>query len=803
MARRIFEPLRPEQLRFRCEPQSIPAEHTGELDPIHRPLGQARAVEAIEFAVSMRRDGFNLFVVGESGAGKHGLVRGIFEAAAAKAPTPPDWCYVHDFEDPRTPRALSLPAGRGKQLASDMKRLVEDLEAAIPSAFESDEYRSRVREIEAQLEEHQASVFKETQERAEARGIAMLQMPNGVVFAPIQDSQVIGPDEFEKLADDRKKEIEVAIKELQADLRTKLRQAPKWAQDAREQLRNLEREVTHSVVESTLEALLSKWCDLPDVCAYLDRVQKDVVENAGDFRKKDEKGPGDGRGGERYRVNVIVDRAGLSGAPVQYEDLPRVDRLVGRIEHRAHLGNLVSDFTLIKPGALHQANGGYLIIDLRKVLVEPGAWSVLKRSLFAHQVRIEGLGVMLGLSTSQTMDPEPIPLDVKVAVVGDRFLYYLLAHYDSEVADLFKVVADFEDDVPRTEGSTTELARLIAGVSATTGSPPLDRSAIARLIEHAARQSGDAHRLSTNVRDLSDLVQEAAYFARRRECPTIEAPDVEQALAAWIRRHDRIRDRSKQLILEETLRIETAGSTVGQVNALSVISVGGFLFGRPSRVTATARVGSKGIMDIEREVELGGPLHSKGVLIVSNFFATRFGKKVPLAFSASLVFEQSYGGIEGDSASMAELCALISSIAEIPILQSFAMTGSVDQQGRAQAIGGVNEKIEGFFDLCESRGLDGTHGVLIPATNVRNLMVKAEIARACESGKFKILPISTVDDAIEILTGVEAGARDDEGRYPKDSVNGRLVKSLEELSKVGAAFQRSVERELARQREES
>ncbi|MBI2373002.1 MAG: AAA family ATPase [Deltaproteobacteria bacterium] len=788
-------PLPPERLRVRCEPASLPVDRSDQLEPLEHPVGQARAMEAVALAIEMTRDGYNVAVVGEPGAGKHGLVRSMLEAAVKDRATPPDWCYVHDFDHPRAPRALSLPAGRGKELARDLKRLVEDLIVAIPAALETDEYRARVRELEDELEERQRNVFRSTRAKAAERGVALLEMPNGVVFAPLENGEVLPPDQFEKLSDERKKELEKTIAELEESLRTELRKLPRWAKEIRDRARELEREVTRSTVDAAIESTRSRWSELPEVTGYLDRVEKDVIENTALLRKKDEEdGPSDRPGLERYAVNVIVDRSDAKGAPVVYEDLPRVDRLVGRVEQRSRHGDLVSDLRSIKAGALHAANGGFLVLDLVRVLSEPMAWSVLKRSLFAHEVRIEPIASMIGLGVTLGLEPAPIPLSVKVALLGERRLFSLVAMLDSEVADLFKVFADFDDVVDRSDENTRLVLRLVSWLAARAEAPPLDRVAMARLVDECSVAADDQTRLATGVRMLADVVDESALLARRRGSAVIEGVDVEGALAGRERRKGRIREESLRMITDETLVVPTSGARIGEINGLSVLMTSQLRFGRPSRISATARLGSKGVLDIEREVELGGPIHSKGVLILTHFFASRFGRRSPLVFSASLVFEQSYGGVEGDSASLAELLSLMSALSDVPLFQALAVTGSVDQHGRVQAIGGVNEKVEGFFEVCKARGLSGAEGVIIPSSNVRNLMLKDEVVSACERQAFRVIPVASVDEALELITGLPAGEPNESGEYPEGSVNGRVATRLGELAALAAKLRDSERR---------
>ena len=568
----------------------------------------------------------------------------------------------------------------------------------------------------------------------------------------------------------------------------------------RERLNELNREMANFAIAGLLDELREKYEDYPKVVEHLDAVQEDIVEHAEQFlnqngqqnplaqvmqeRAQQQKS----HFMHRYEVNVVIDNSESEGAPVVYEDNPTYQNLIGRVEHRAQMGALMTDFRLIKAGALHRANGGYLILDARKVLTQPYAWEGLKRALQSKEIRIESLGQMLSLISTISLEPESIPLDVKIALYGERILYYLLWQLDPEFADLFKVQADFEDQMDRDEEQQQIYARLIGSLAKREELLPLDRGAVARVIERSARIVGDSEKLTTHTRDLNDLLREANFWAKERERDVITAEDVQEAIDQQIYRADRVRDRMHEAILRDTLLIDTEGEKVAQVNGLAVLQMGNFAFGKPSRITARVRLGKGEVVDIEREVELGGPIHSKGVLILSGFLGARYAQDTPLSLSASLVFEQSYGGVEGDSASSAELYALLSAIAEVPIKQSFAVTGSVNQHGQVQAIGGVNEKIEGYFDICKARGLTGKQGMLIPKSNVKHLMLRKDVVEAVEAGDFHIHAVETVDEGIALLTGMPAGEPDEDGHYPEGSVNYLVEQRLIELAEKRRDF---------------
>jgi lon-related putative ATP-dependent protease len=787
-------PLAASDLCRRCDPRQFKFRTTEDLEDLEQVLGQARAVNAIEFGVGMGRDGYNMFAMGPEGLGRHTIVRRYLERQAPRRMAPPDWCYVYNFETPHKPRAIALPAGRAPRFKQDMARLVEDLRAGIPSAFESAEYRAKQREIETEFGERQEQAVGAIGERAKKQGIALVRTPAGFGFAPRSGDGVMNPDEYRKLPEAEQSRLENVINTLQEELESAIHDMPKWRREAQRKLRELNRQVTRTVVAGLIEEVRSEYQSLPAVLQYLTGMQEDVLDHVEVFRQ-----PKDGEQptlfsvplpvseiGEsfmrRYQVNALVEQRGGERAPIVYDDHPTHDNLVGRIEHLSQMGALVTDFTLIKAGSLHRANGGYLVLDALKVLTQPLAWEALKRALRSREIRIESLGQMLSLISTVSLEPEPIPLDAKLVLVGPRLVYYLLHAYDPEFSELVKVAVDFEEEIGRAPEADLLYARMIAMIARQEKLRPLDRAAVARVIEHGSRTAGDAEKLSVQMRDINDLLRESDYWAGAASRKVVEAQDVQRALDARVERADRVRDRLQEEILRGRLLIDTAGSRAGQVNGLAVTQLGGFSFGTPHRITARVRLGGGKVVDIEREVELGGAIHSKGVLILSGFIAGRYAANKPLSLAASLVFEQSYGGVEGDSASSAELYALMSALADAPLKQSLAVTGSVNQHGAVQAIGGVNEKIEGFFDICRSRGLTGDQGVLIPAANVKNLMLRHDVVEAAAAGKFHIYPVDTVDQGIEILTGVPAGERDASGQFPAGTINHRVERRLVEFA---------------------
>ncbi|MFZ2161323.1 MAG: ATP-binding protein [Sideroxyarcus sp.] len=793
-------PLQPQQLYQACDHAQFHFQTTADLEDMTEIIGQMRAMDAIRFGTGIHHDGYNLFVLGPSGIGKDSMVRRFLETKAGGEHKQDDWCYINNFEQSHKPRALRLPSGKGEELRQRMEKLVEYLRSAIPALFEGDDYRAKAGAIQEEFSKRQEKNFDELAEAAREQQIALLRTPEGVAFAPLRDGEVIPPDEYEKLPEEERTRVEAAIAGLQERLEKVLQQMPQWRKERHERMETLDRETTLLAVDHSVSEIKESYADLPEVLKFLDLVQKDMVDNADDFRKQEETSSVGGmtmvvrHSFHQYKVNVLVGNGKQPGAPIVSEDSPTYSNLVGRVEHISQFGALVTDFTLIKPGALHKANGGYLLLDIRKVLTQPFAWEGLKRALQSREIRIESLGQMYSLVSTVSVEPEPIPLNTKVILFGDRIFYYLLQQYDPEFDELFKVAADFEERIERNAETHQLYARLISTLTRKEKLLPFDRGAVARVIEHSARLVGDAERLSTHMRSIVDVLRESDFCAREAGHAVAEAADVQCAIDAQIRRQDRLRDRLYEQILRDTLVIATQGAVTGQINGLSVLSLGDFAFGQPSRITATTRLGDGEMVNIEREVKLSGAIHSKGVLILSSFLAARFAKNQPLSLSASLVFEQSYGMIDGDSASLAELCALLSNLADAPIKQSLAITGSVNQLGQAQAIGGVNEKIEGFFDICAARGLTGEQGVLIPAANIKHLMLRRDVVAAAEIGKFHIYAVENVDQAIALLTGLPAGEANTRGLYPEGSVNRKVASRLAELTEIRKSLVRQVQK---------
>jgi len=774
-------PLLPQQLYRVCDCEEFHFKTTDDLAPLDNIPGQERALEALAFGAEMPHADYHIYLLGAPGTGRHLSAGRLFGEKARGLPTPPDWVYVHNFKVPHAPQAIALPPGRGPAFADALRDLVNDVRTAVPAVFEREENQRRIQAIEEEFRRKQESAFEGVSQRAQAEGLALMRTQQGFAFAPVKGGEVVPPDAYAKLPEEERAGFQQKIHTLQALLQEVIREVPKWDKERRVALQALHHEMIAEATAYPVGEVRAAVADVPAALSFLDQLRADLIQHfpqllAGEQQAAAEPGQpaplGVVQGLRRYEANVLVSNRPESGAPVVYEDNPTLLNLMGRAEHVALMGTLVTDFTLIKAGALHRANGGFLILDAEKLLTQPFAWEALKRNLKAGHIAIESPAQYASLVATVSLTPEPIPLKVRIALVGSPLIFHLLQQHDPEFAAMFKVAADFGDSMNRSKASDESFARLIATMVKQGGLRPFDVNGVARLIEESSRQAEDSQKLSLHLQDLWDLVREADFFAAQAGAKLVGKAEVAAAVAARIRRADRIREASHEAITRQILLVDTQGSAIGQINGLSVLQLGRFSFGKPSRITVAVRMGQGRVVDIEREVNLGGPLHSKGVLILQGFLAERFLPGQPLSLSASLVFEQSYGGVDGDSASSAELYALLSALAELPIDQGLAVTGSVNQKGQVQAIGGVNEKIEGFFDICRARGLTGKQGVLIPKSNIVHLMLREDVVTAAANAEFHIYPIATIEEGIERLTGRPAGERDAAGNYPADSVFG-------------------------------
>lgn len=751
-------PLRVDQLNRPCDPGSFRFETTAELQPEDRIIGQPRGTRAIEFGIRVESPGFNIYVLGESGTGRTTAIERFLEGCARDEPVPPDWVYVYNFLDPHKPKAVKLAPGKGGELRDDMDRLVGQLRTAIPRAFDTEDFREAVHRVEGELGRKRDEEFSALQTRASQANAALLTSPEGMQVIPTREGQPLTPQAFAALPEEEREAWRERAHVLEHDLETTLDRVRKMEAEAQASLHSLARNVAGTVVKAAMEEVQGRYPEHVEVQAHLDAVRGDILENLELFRSEGEEAE-DLRQTQvgirlrRYQVNVIVDHQRQQGAPVMAENNPTVWRLLGRVEHEARFGGaVVTDFTLLRGGALHAANGGYLVLRARDVFAEVGAWDALKRALMAAAVCPDDPAARGGAAT-RSLDPEPIPLDLKVILIGPSGLYYLLHQSDEDFPTIFKVMADFDEEMVRTPENELEYAVFVGTRVREEGLRHFDKHAVARIVEYGSRLAGSKNRLSTRFGEVADLVREANYWAgvAKRQVVTVE--DVRQAVKERRFRRDRLEIRRRERILEGMLLIATEGEVVGQVNGLSVVAIGEHLSGEATRVTARTYVGKGGVVQIDREVELAGPIHNKGVLTFIGYLGGQYADESPLSLSAQITFEQSYGGVEGDSASTTELYALLSSLSGIPIRQAVGVTGSVNQRGEVQAIGGVTEKVEGWYELCRARGLTGEQGVLIPASNVDDLMLDESVLEAVEAGEFHLWSVVSVDDGLEVLTG--------------------------------------------------
>lgn len=787
------------KLAATCDPTMFKFQSTEDIPPLERGIiGQERAVRAMEFGLRTKHPGYNIFLTGPAGTGKTIYTQTRVRQVAAGEPTPQDWCYVYNFERPDQPACLCLPAGRGSQFRRDMDELIEDLGSEIHRAFDSAEWERRRGEVVSRFEQTIGQRWRELEEAAQQQGFAIQRTPTGIITIPLDDQgQPITPEEFSQMDEEAREALATRSRELQGPAGETLRQARTLEKEARAALKALEQETGLYAVGHLISQLKEGYSDLPRVCAYLDQVRQDVVEHLDRFRADGEEEapslpllgrPGRDDWAKRYQVNAFVDNARTEGAPVVFENNPTYYNLFGKVEYRGDFGTLVTDFTLVKPGAVHLANGGYLVLQAADLFTNPLSWAALKRTLKTGQARIENLGEQFGIIATAGLKPEPVPTRLKVLIIGNPLIYHLLYMYDDDFRKLFKVRVDFDVEMDRTPEHIQLYASFASGFCRREGLHHPDPGAMARIVEYSSRLAEDQERLSTRFHDITEVIFEASNWAEQEGSPVIQARHVDRAMEERIFRSNRVEEKILELIAEGTLLVDTEGTVPGQVNGLSILDLGDYVFGKPNRITARAHLGEKGVMHIERETEMSGPIHSKGVFILSAYMAGKYAQDMPLALSASLTFEQLYEEVEGDSASSAELCALLSELAGLPVDQGVAVTGSVNQKGEVQPIGGVNEKVEGFYHVCKAKGLTGRQGVIIPAANVRNLMLKEEVRRVVADGRFHVWAVRTVDEGIELLTGVPAGERRADGTYPERSVNDLVERRLRQMAEAMRRF---------------
>lgn len=794
------EELAPEQLTKVYDLREIGLKSTEEAPSAAGIVGQERAITALEFGLTIQDEGYNIYVAGPPGIGKMTAVESFLKEMAQRKPVPPDWCYVNNFSNTYQPCAMQLPPGRGRELRDDLQALVQHVQQEIPKLFESEEYQARMEELNRSLNQQREAILQDLNRKAADAGFAIQSTPFGMAIVPLRESRPMSEEELNALAPSERRALQKKSAMLQRELKATLKQARQLEKESKSRLQAMDQQIVLYLVGGLVDDLQEKYHDLPEVVTFLERVQQDVLENIDDFKARPESaerppGQPDEHTLKRlkfrkYEVNVFVDNSGATGAPVVLELNPTYQNLFGRIEKESVYGVLSTDFTMIKPGSLHAANGGYLVLPAEDLLKNLYGWDGLKRALRNGEIQIEELGERLGFAAIKGLRPQPIPLNLKVILVGRPLIYYMLHSMDEDYQELFKVRADFDTKMDSTSQNVIDFVGFLATLCEKESLLHLNQGAIQALLQFASRLAADQEKLSTHFGAIADIVREANYWAVQAGAKEIGDEHVQKAKEQKIYRSSMIQDQLKEMIARRTLLVDVTGSAVGQVNGLSVITLGDYMFGKPSRITASVGPGRGGIVDIEREVQMGGPIHSKGVLILGGYLANRFAREKPLSLSARLVFEQSYEGVDGDSASSTELYAILSALAEVPVKQGIAVTGSVNQHGLVQAIGGVNQKIEAFFDVCKNLGLNGEQGVLIPQSNVKHLMLRQDVIEAVSRGDFHVWAVSTIDEGIELLTGLPAGALKDDGTFPEGSINARVQ---QRLSEYAAYYERSRE----------
>ncbi|TNC92474.1 MAG: ATP-dependent protease [Thalassolituus sp.] len=764
---------------------------TADLEPFQGVLGQERAVNAIQFGVAMERPGYNIFVMGETGTGRSSYVQDYLKSEAKRQATPDIWCYVNNFKNPREPRALSLHPDEASLFRRLVNELIDQLLATFPAALEHPAYQQKKSAIDYVFNRRYDKAIEAVEREAHKRGVAVYRDSSAISFTPMRDGKALDETEFAQLSEEERDTFHNDIGELEQMLSEHLSELPQWKRESSNDLRNLNRETIREAITPLLQSIRESFSDHQPVIEYLDEMEEYlpslVLEELVEERLMDLREEFAKRSSleDALLPNIATHHNPDSGAPVVYEPHPSYANLFGRIEYVSDQGALVTNYHRIAPGALHRANGGYLILDAEKVLSEPMVWEALKRALQSHELKMESPYSEIGLFNTTSLVPAVIPLEFKLVLIGSRNVYYLLQQYDDDFRRLFRSVVDFDNDIPLNEAHLDAYAQLLKSRVTEQGYSDLDRDAVARMVQHSARLAEQQDVLSACIGDQFDLLAEADFIRKLAQDEVITRTHIDRALSAKQERTGRVYDKLFEQMLEGTVLLETSGTAIGKINGLTVMSLGDTSFGSPARITASVYPGSKGVVDIEREVALGQAIHSKGVMIISGFLGNRYAQKFPLAISAHIAMEQSYGYVDGDSASMAELICLISALTHSPIDQSFAITGSVNQYGEAQAIGGVNEKIEGFFRLCEARGLTGSQGVIIPHSNQRNLVLNDEVVRAIEAGKFHVYCVRHVDEAMHLLLNREPGIADNEGNFPEGTVNGDIIKRLQSIADLG------------------
>ncbi|MFO0752656.1 MAG: ATP-binding protein [Thermodesulfovibrionales bacterium] len=787
----MVQPLKPDDLYRCCALDFFGFATTEDISEVHGTIGQEKAMRAMDFGLSLESKGFNIFALGEVGTGKMRTIKTLLTEKSLGEQVPPDWCYVYNFRDPDVPLAVSLDPGKGVLFQNDMNELIKVLRGEIPKAFESKEYeKQRGKRIE-EFQQKQKELFSQLEEEAQSKGFAIRKAVSGLLIVPVKKTgEPLTEEEFAALEETTREKVEEMGKQLQEKLDDIVREVREAEKRVKEVLGGLEREIALGAIGHFIDDLKREYAFHGKITEYLNAVKEDILSHLEDFKPAEEqapplpfmKMPKQEVSFARYTVNVIVNNSECKGAPVVIESNPTYLNLFGRTEYKVQYGMATTDFTMIKAGSLHKANGGYIVINALDLLKNIFSYDALKRSIKDRAIKIEDVWEQYRLVSTTGLKPEPIPLDVKVILHGNPYLYYLLFNLDEEYREIFKVKADFDNRMDRTPENMEKYASFIATCQKEENLLPFDRTGVAKIVEYGSRLADHQQKLSTKFSYVADLVRESHYWAQKEGSTVVKAEHAVRAIDERRLRVNRIEERLREATLEDTLIVNTSGAKVGQVNGLAVLSMGDYSFGKPSRITARTFIGRSGVVNIERETKMSGKIHEKAIMIITSYLGGKYATRRPLSLSASITFEQLYDMIEGDSATCAELYALLSSIAGVPLKQSFAVTGSMDQNGEVQPIGGVNQKIEGFFDLCKERGLNGEHGVIIPRRNVKHLMLREEVVNAVKEGRFLIYPIDRMEEGLEVLTGMPAGALQEDGSYPEGTVNQRVMKRLEEIS---------------------
>ncbi len=785
-----WEKLKVKELKMSCVMKKNSFKTTAEVPPLEEMIGQDRALKATEFGLRIKRPGYNIFMTGLTGTGKSSYAQSIIEKISADEPAPDDWFYVYNFEHPGEPLALNLPSGQGSLFCHHIEELLEDLKENIPKAFDGDDYERQKAVHVQEFQEARAELLDELNKVALEKGFALKRTSSGFVTIPLQDGEQISEDDYAKLDQEKKDELEKKSSEVQLKAMEIMRRVQKVEKEMKEKLKELDQRIGLSAIGHLFSELVESYEKFPAIKAYLQAYQDDVLSNLSDFVSDDDdqqnplfwmRRQSHEQTDMRYTVNLLVDNKETEGAPMVYETNPSYYNLLGRVEYENRFGMVVTDFSMIKAGALHRANGGYLILQARDVLTAMQSWEVLKRVLRTREIRIENISEHFGLVAMATLRPQPIPLDLKVVMIGNPYIYQILYHYDEDFRKLFKIKSDFDVEMDRGDDNTNKMAGFISYHCEKQNLRHFNHQAVCEIVEYSTRLAGKQNKVSTRFNEIVDLLFEADTWAELDGAKLVGRKHVEKALEEMVYRSNKYEEKMLEALAEGEILLDLEGEKVGQVNALSVIDQGDYRFGRPSRITASTYLGRKGIINIERESDLSGNIHNKGVLILSGYLGMRYGSMVPLNLTASLCFEQSYGGIDGDSASAAELFCLLSSLGEVPLRQDLAVTGSINQKGEIQPVGAVNHKIEGFFMACKARGLNGKQGVIIPDKNRKSLMLKKEVIEAVKMKKFNIYAIKTADEGLELLTGLKVGELQEDGSFTAGSINEKVLARLKQF----------------------